>query len=192
MKGYLVLQADGVYAPDCPEDLGHHSKECPSKEGIFAFEGVNSSSQECLENCLAEKDLSVLVNSQLNLSQQCAQVAKKANGILACISNSVASRTRAVIVRLHSALGRATELLKSLEHKSDEEQLMELGLFSLEEAQVRENCSSGGEVGTLKVKQQVDFGLKRIPVWRLVSLAEMAGDAPAVAAQLCYRNCLDP
>ncbi|KAK4828505.1 hypothetical protein QYF61_026776 [Mycteria americana] len=65
------------------------------------------------------------------MSWQCAQVAKKANSILACIRNSGASRSREVTVPLYSALVRP-----HLEYCM-QEQLRELGLFSLEKRRLR-------------------------------------------------------
>ena len=51
----------------------------------------------------AEKELSVPVDNSLAMSQRCALVAKKANGILECVEKSVASSSREVILPLYSA-----------------------------------------------------------------------------------------
>ena len=58
---------------------------------------------DLLESSIGERDLGVLMDSRMTMSQHCALVAKAANGILKCIRRGVVNRLREVLLPLYSA-----------------------------------------------------------------------------------------
>ncbi|TRZ26591.1 hypothetical protein HGM15179_000532 [Zosterops borbonicus] len=61
---------------------------------------------EQIENNLGEKDLGLLVDERLDMTQPCALTAQRDKGVLGCLQSSVASRAREGILSLCSSLVR--------------------------------------------------------------------------------------
>ncbi|PKU47107.1 hypothetical protein llap_2602 [Limosa lapponica baueri] len=126
--------------------------------------GKQVESYHTSRNLKINQDLGFSVDNRMTMSQQCALVARKANGILGCIKKSVTSRSREIILPLYSVLvkmhleccvqfwaaqfkkdrelqkrvqQKAMKMIKGLEHLSYEERLRNLGLFSLKKRRLR-------------------------------------------------------
>ena len=120
--------------------------------------------QVIADSSICEKDLGVLVDNKLNMSQQCDMAAKKANLILGCIARNIESRAREVIIPLYFALvrphleycvqfwvpqfqkdvdklervqRRATRMVEGLASMTYGEKLRELGMSSLQQRRAR-------------------------------------------------------
>lgn len=72
----------------------------------------NRPSQKCmlratqLESSWAENSRGFLIDTKMNMSEQCAFALKKNSGIMGCIKQSIASRLRKMIFFPYSALER--------------------------------------------------------------------------------------
>ena len=116
---------------------------------------------ECTDT---EKDLGVVISNDLKFSKQCIEAEKKAQRMLGYIKRQFGFRNKEIVLTLYNSLvrphleyavqfwcpslrkditrlervqARATKLIPSVRHKSYEERLKELNLFSLEMRRLR-------------------------------------------------------
>jgi len=82
-------QKSPSYAPPLP----FHASKRHSERKVVCSPHASRLGVDLLESSSVERDLGVLVDDRVTMSQQRALAAKKANGLLGCIRRSVASRS---------------------------------------------------------------------------------------------------
>ena len=133
--------------------FGRSNEKAAYKIGDSTLQVVNS-----------EKDLGVMVQDDLKVSMQCAEVVNRANRILGMIKRTFESRSKDIILRLYKCLvrphldycaqawrphlqkdidilekvqRRATRMIEGFSKMSYEDRLRELGLTTLETRRIR-------------------------------------------------------
>ncbi|RMC01111.1 hypothetical protein DUI87_22377 [Hirundo rustica rustica] len=162
------LQMDVDRRGSAEELLQRHPPD--SAPGTDSSGCVDRLGKERPESSTAERDLRLLVNGKLNMSQQCPG-SQEFPCVLGGIKHSMASWAKEGIVPLYSALGqphlecwgqfwvpqyrkgieltlesvqrRAMRTVKGLEEKLFEQWLRSLGLFSLEKRRLRGDLTAG-------------------------------------------------
>ena len=134
--------------------------------------------EQSLLKVTEEKDLGVIVRSDLKCGTQCSVASRKANTILGFIARNFDCKTPEVITRLYTSLvrphleyavqfwsphylkdinklesvqRRATKLIPSIRSQSYEERLKKLDLFSLRDRRTR-----GDLIETFKILKKID------------------------------------
>ena len=83
-----------------------------------------------LSKTTSEKELGIVVDHKLNMSQQCDVATKKANAILGCINRSIVSKSCKVLVpSIQHWLGFTLSIVSSSEHHTSRRMLTNWNKF---------------------------------------------------------------
>ena len=159
--------------------MDFNSKKCKTLHLGYSNKEFNyDMNGEWLQSVDQEKDLGVIISSNLKVADQCLEARNRANKMLAIINRNVVYKSKEVICKLYNSYvrplleycaqvwapylrkdiimlegvqRRATKMISGFEGKRYEERLKELGMYSVERRFVR-----GDMIQVFKIFKSVD------------------------------------